>query len=254
MEYLWNNTRSTRKQRGTNTLTAGVLPAGLTLAPSGLLSGTPTTAAPPAAFTVLAKDASSDRSDTKQLSIEILAPLAGSIGSAPAAEVGIAFKGVTPTASGGKSPYAWAGAGLPPGLTADPATGAITGTPTAAGSFNAQLTLSDTTTTKVNISVPITVAGKLTVTTLRVPATKVGALFQATVRTHGGVAPIKWKVTTGKFPVGIKLDTKTGIISGTPRSAGIFAFKVTVTDKLGGTFEQSLNLLVKPKPKIKKKK
>ena len=139
------------------------------------------------------------------------------------------------------------------GFDHDPATGAITGTPTAAGSFNAQLTLSDTTTTKVNISVPITVAGKLTVTTLRVPATKVGALFQATVRTHGGVAPIKWKVTTGKFPVGIRFDRRTGVLSGSARTAGVFRLTFTVTDSLGGTSKASYTLTVKAakKPRVK---
>ena len=232
---------------------SGVLPAGLTLSPTGLLAGTPTTAAPATNFVVVAKDATSDRSDTKQLSLEILAPLAATVGTAPAAEVGIEFKGVTPTATGGKGPYAWSAVGLPGGLTLDPATGAIAGTPTVAGSFTAHLTLADTTTTKVNVDVPITIAAKLTVTTLRLPVTKVGALYQATVRTRGGAEPIKWKVTAGKFPVGIRLDTKTGIISGKPRTAGIFPITVTVTDKLGGTFEQSLSLTVKPKPKVKKK-
>ena len=235
-------------------VTSGVLPAGLTLSPSGLLAGTPTTAAPATSFTVKAKDSTSDRSDTKQLSVEILAPLVATVGTAPAAEVGIAFKGLTPTATGGKGPYAWSGVGLPAGLTLDPASGAIAGTPTAAGAFTAQLSVTDATSTKVNVDVPITVAGTLTVTTLRLPVTKVGALYQATVRTRGGALPIKWKVTAGKFPVGIRLDTKTGILSGKPRTAGIFPFKVTVTDRLGGTFEQTLNLLVKPKPKVKKTK
>jgi hypothetical protein len=232
---------------------SGVLPAGLTLSSSGLLAGTPITAAPATSFVVLAKDSTSDRSDTKTLSLEILAPLAATVGSAPAAEVGIDFRGITPTATGGKGPYAWSAVGLPAGLTLDPATGAIAGTPTAAGSFTAHLTLADATSTKVNVDVPITVAATLTISTLRLPVTKVGGLFQATVRTRGGAAPIKWKVTAGRFPVGIRLDTKTGIIYGKPRTAGIFPFTVTVTDKLGGTFEQSLNLTVKPKPKVKKK-
>ena len=243
-------------------LASGAPPAGLTLSPSGLLSGTPTTATTagsPTSFTVLAVDPTAPgnpgRSDTKQLSLEILAPLAATVGTAPAAEVGIVFKGVTPTASGGKGTYAWSASGLPAGLTVDPTSGAIAGTPTAAGSFTAHLSVADGNNTTVNVDLPITVAAKLTITTRRLPVTKVGRLFQATIRTRGGAEPIKWKVTAGRFPVGIRLDTKTGLMSGTPRTAGIFPLKVTVTDKLGGTFEQSLSLLVKPKPKpIKKKK
>ena len=232
---------------------SGALPAGVTLSPTGLLSGTPTTIGP-TSFTVFIKDSTTSRSDTKALTLEILAPLTATVGTAPAAEVGVVFKGITPTAAGGKGPYAWSAAGLPAGLTLlDPATGAIAGTPIAAGSFTAHLTVADATSAKVNVDVPITVAAKLTITTLRLPVTKVGALFQAIVKTRGGAAPIKWKVTAGKFPAGVRLDTKTGVISGKPRTAGIFPIKITVTDRLGGTFEQSLNLLVKPKPKIKKK-
>ena len=234
--------------------TGGALPAGLTLSPTGLLAGTPTTVGA-TAFTVFIKDANTSRSDTKQLALEILAPLAASVGSAPASEVGIAFKGITPAATGGKAPYVWSavGGGLPSGLALDPATGAITGTPAAAGSFALKLNVADTLGSNATVDLPLVVAPKLTVTTLRLPVTKVGSLYQATVRTRGGAAPIKWKVTAGKFPVGIRLDTKTGILSGKPRTAGIFPFTVTVTDKLGGTFEQSLSLTVKPKPKVKKK-
>ena len=235
-------------------LTAGALPAGMTLSPTGLLAGTPTTVGA-TAFTVFIKDANTSRSDTKQLALEIFAPLAASVGSAPASEVGIAFKGITPAATGGKAPYVWSavGGGLPSGLALDPATGAITGTPAAAGSFALKLNVADTLGSNATVDLPLVVAPKLTVTTLRLPVTKVGALYQATVRTRGGAAPIKWKVTAGKFPVGIRLDTKTGILSGKPRTAGIFPITVTVTDKLGGTFEQSLSLTVKPKPKVKKK-
>ena len=232
----------------------GAPPAGITLSSTGLLAGTPSTVGV-SSFQVFAKDTSSSRSDTKTLALEILAPLAASVGSAPASEVGIAFKGVTPAATGGKPPYVWSAVGgaLPSGLALDPATGAITGTPAAAGSFALKLNVADALGSNATVDLPLVVAPKLTVTTLRLPVTKVGALYQATVRTRGGAAPIKWKVTAGKFPVGIRLDTKTGILSGKPRTAGIFPITVTVTDKLGGTFEQSLSLTVKPKPKVKKK-
>lgn len=236
-------------------IASGTPPAGLTLSSTGLISGTPTTATTaPVVFTVIAKDALNPaRSDTKTLSMEILAPLVGAAPPAPAAEVGIDFKGITPSATGGKAPYAWAAVGLPSGLSIDPTTGAITGTPDAAGSFTAHLSVADSNNSKVNVDVPITVAAKLTVTTLRLPRTMVGALYQASVLTRGGAEPIKWKVTAGKFPVGIKLDTKTGIISGKSGKPGIFPLTVTVTDKLGATFEKKLTLLVKPKPKPKPK-
>jgi hypothetical protein len=48
----------------------------------------------------------------------------------------------TLAAAGGKAPYNWSASGLPPGIAVSSA-GAISGTPTAAGSFNVTVTLSD---------------------------------------------------------------------------------------------------------------
>ena len=55
----------------------------------------------------------------------------------PAATVGQSYCGFDITASGGKAPYTYAISvgSLPPGLSLNPSTGAITGTPTAGGTF-----------------------------------------------------------------------------------------------------------------------
>jgi hypothetical protein len=84
--------------------------------------------------------------------------------------------------------------------------------------------------------------------------TKVGKLYQATLRTVGGVAPFTWKVTAGKFPVGIRLDRKAGVLSGMSRKAGTFPLTFMVTDSLGETSDVSLTLTVNALPKKKMKK
>ncbi len=63
-------------------------------------------------------------------------PLALACVSANTGKVGVAYSSAL-TASGGTSPYTYSieAGSLPPGLTLEPTTGAITGTPTAAGTF-----------------------------------------------------------------------------------------------------------------------
>ena len=69
------------------------------------------------------------------LAVSPLAPAAGTVGTAFSA---------SPTAGGGRVPYTWSATTLPPGLAIDPATGAIAGTPTTAGTYTGTLTTTDT--------------------------------------------------------------------------------------------------------------
>jgi hypothetical protein len=235
-------------------ISSGALPPGLSLgSTTGLLAGSPNTVGS-YTFTVLVQDTSSARSDTKTLTLDVLAPLQATIGTAPAAEVGIPFKGVTPTATGGKTPYAWklASGTLPDGLALDPATGAITGTPNAPGSYNVQIAVSDAYNTSANVSLAIVVARQPAFKTGLLRPGKQGTAYQATFRTSGGVEPLRFKVKSGRFPIGVRLDRSAGVLAGTPRSSGTFRFTITVTDRLGGTSDESYTLIVKPKPKPKK--
>ena len=77
---------------------------------------------------------------TDPLTISVT-PLFVSCARATTGQVGVAFSTVPMSASGGMTPYTYAVAGtLTPGLTLDPSTGALTGTPTAPGSFSVQVT------------------------------------------------------------------------------------------------------------------
>ena len=73
---------------------------------------------------------------------QFIAPAAGGTaaptiaGSAPGGTVGTAY-GFAPTATGSPT---FSATGLPPGLSIDGGTGAVTGTPTTAGSFNLVVT------------------------------------------------------------------------------------------------------------------
>ena len=52
----------------------------------------------------------------------------------------------------------------------------------------------------------------------------VGHYFSQTLRASGNSGPISWDVTEGALPRGLSLDSKSGLIVGTPTTAGQFTF------------------------------
>lgn len=117
-------------------VTTGVLPSGLTLSTTGLLSGT-TTATGPVAVTITTRDSASCPG-VVNLTINITPCACPVITVTPAqlpqGSVGTAYN-QTPSVSGAPSgsTNTWSATGLPAGLTINTATGAVTGTPTAIG-------------------------------------------------------------------------------------------------------------------------
>ena len=74
------------------------------------------------------------------------------------------------------------------------------------------------------------VAEILNITTDSIPATLVGQPYSTTLEAVGGFPPYVWSIVLGVLPVGITLDSATGILSGTPTETGSFTFTVRVTD------------------------
>ena len=214
------------------TVSAGSLPAGLTLSSSGLLSGTPT-AAGDYSFKITATDGS--RSDTQSYSISVVPKLVVAP-TKTAAEVGVPYQ-FAPQATGGRSGYRWSVAGtLPAGLSLDAATGAISGTPSSPGTYALKLTVTDAAGLSVTVDFPLTVAPRLLVSRRPLPLASIGAAYRATLRATGGVAPRNWRILGGRpgsLPKGLKLNARTGQITGTPKQGGTFRLRIQVTDKLG---------------------
>lgn len=223
-------------------IVGGSLPAGLGLAAGGTISGTPTAATPaPSSFIVKVSDGT--RIDTKTLVLDVVAPLAGAATTVPTGEVGHALTPTTLAATGGRGPYAWSLAGAPAWLTVDPASGEISGTPTAAGSFSLQASVRDAYGKTATVNLRVVVKARVTVKTARLPVTKVGKLIRVTLRTAGGVGPFTWKAS-GKFPVGLRFNRTTGVLRGIATKAGKFPLRFTVTDSLGESSTKPLVLKV----------
>lgn len=123
-------------------IASGGLAPGLTLNTStGALTGAPTMAGE-YTFTAMVTDSASATA-SRSYTIAV-SPLTVATASLPQGEVGEAYS-VTLDADGGSTPYVWAviAGGLPAGMTLNPATGAITGTPTAVGVWGLVVRVTD---------------------------------------------------------------------------------------------------------------
>lgn len=75
-----------------------------------------------------------------------------------------------------------------------------------------------------------------------------GSAYEATLEACVGAKPYTWAITNGALPDGLALDTKTGIISGTPTRAGVFDFTIIVTDAAQITATRELSITIQKKP------
>lgn len=68
----------------------------------------------------------------------------------------------------------------------------------------------------------------LAITTTTLAAASVGTAYSQTLTATGGTAPYSWSVSSGTLPAGLTLSS--GVISGTPTTAGSTTFTVMVSD------------------------
>lgn len=133
------------------------MPAGLSLAADGTISGTPTAAATTSVQFKVTDNLGATATAT--LSITISAPLTVSTTQLPGASAGVAFQ-ATVQATGGTFPYTYAilSGALPAGLVLDSGTGIISGTPTG-GSSGFAVGVTDAAGSTVTVQLAISVAG-----------------------------------------------------------------------------------------------
>jgi len=151
-------------------------------------------------------------------------------------------------ASDGTPPYQWSvqnlgtptstivSFGLPAGLSLDPNTGLIKGTPAQSGTFYFGVGVQDSA-AQPNFafsSFSLTVGtGPLSILTASpLPSTFQFSTYSQYIVVQGGSGNFTFAITGGALPKGFTLDAATGLISGSTSVAGTYKFTVQVTDNV----------------------
>jgi hypothetical protein len=217
------------------------LPAGLTLAPDGRLTGTPTVAAATAVFTVEVQD-SAGMTARASLTLNVYAPPLLAAVASSTRSVGDDVS-VTLQVSGGKAPFTFSTTGTPaPGLTLTPQ-GVLQGTLSQAGTFTFGVTATDANGMTASRDVSITVQPRFAITTHALPVGTRGESYQFTLTSAYGRAPLSWSFS-GTLPAGVSL-TAEGVLTGTPAETGTFSLTVSVQDADGKQASRALTLPVR---------
>ena len=226
------------------TVTAGALPAGLTLGTDGTISGNPT-ATGSSTFTVQGSAESTDpasagtRIDTRQFTLNVFGALSAAL-SRRVAEVGVPIRSSL-VGSGGQGPYTWSANGVPAGLQLG-SDGTLTGTPRRSGVLTVSAHVVDANGSAKDVQVRLVVRPRLALATKFLPAASAGRAYRATLEVRGGAGGLRWSVRGA--PAGLSVNATTGRVSGVPASAGTFRVTVRVRDALGAVSAKTFVLSV----------
>jgi hypothetical protein len=227
------------------------LPTGLSFSTTtGAITGTPMATFAASSFTVTVTDSNSATA-TNSFNLTVNASVTATQAvSAAALTENHAITAFTPvTGSGGTGALTYSiSPSLPGGLNLNTATGAITGTPTAAfAATTLTVTVTDTTGATASNTFSLTVNGPVTATTA-VPSTMLVLNHAVTsftpVTGSGGVGALTFSVSP-TLPTGLGFNTSTGAITGTPTvSSPSTTYTVTVTDTNSSTASATFSLSV----------
>jgi len=228
----------------TFSISSGSLPAGLVLnASTGLITGAPTVAGT-SNFTVTATDGNG-ASGARAFTFTVNAAMTLNPTSLPVGTIGTAYSQAL-TAAGGTGSYIFSvsSGSLPAGLSLNPGTGLISGSPTSTAANSFTVTVTDGAGATVSRTFAVTIHAAIVVNPTTLANGTVGTAYTQTVSATGGNGSYAYSISIGSLPAGLALDATTGVISGSPTAAATTTFTVTSTDGLGATGSRAYTVVV----------
>ena len=131
---------------------------------------------------------------------------------------------------------------LPPGTIINPATGQIAGIPSQAGVFSFELRVRDAlgTTRIVAEDIEIEAYTPMSAGAALAPMMATRA-YTSSVAVLNGKPAITYAVIGGSLPAGLSLNAGSGALTGTPSTAGAYAFTIRATDSIGQHFDHTFS-------------
>ena len=226
------------------TVTGGALPQGLTLGTNGAITGTPTEDGSFTA-TVQVEDAASHTASKAFTLLVAGAPLQILTAVALPDAVQDSPYSTALTSSGGITPHVWSltGGSLPNGVSLA-SDGQLSGTPTLAGSYEFEATVTDASGQLLEKAFTLMVTYEPLIAS---PGTLIPGVIRLAYSYQFEIAdsrPYTWALTTGTLPAGLKLSP-TGLLSGKATAAGtsVFTLSAVGAGNVTATKQFSLTIL-----------
>ena len=222
---------------GTNTFySANNLPPGLLInSYSGLITGTPSRSG---SYQTTLQATNTNGIGRQTLSYTILAAQPLITPLSYSGELGKPFQGHILARN---EPTSFSAQGLPPGISLDSRTGRLSGIPTLIGNFTVSATASNSAGSDTK---PLTIRVRGPIPTLTSPTIAyghTGKSFLYTIRATNNPS----SYTAWGLPRGLKLNSQTGTLSGTPQQTGNFYVSLGASNA-HGTGYSTLTLIISP--------